>query len=280
MPGLAFLKGLAGVATGGVAYDTSPLKVMLLNSSHTPNATTQEDRADIAANEISGTGYTAGGATATASVTTDAPNSRVLVTFGSTVFSNATITARNAAYYLDSGAAATDTLLFNNQFSTDYSSLAADFELQTGSAIRANVGAGMYFSCAADFFNGDLDFDTHTFKVMLLTNSYAPSQSGHSKRSDLTNEVSGTGYTTGGLTIVPTVNEVPASSRINVTFPQITFTNVTLTNVRYAVFYRSVGSAATDRLVGYKDFGTNANPTGANLVLAETRFPFSLIPLS
>lgn len=277
MPGIAFLKGLAGVARGSVDYDASPLKVMLLSNAYTPDAVANEDRADIVANEVSGAGYTAGGQSVTATVTTDAPNSRAVVTFGATTWSTATITARNAAYYLDTGVAANDTLLFNNQFTADYSSLAADFELQTGSNIKGNAGTGVYVSCVADYFSGDLDFDTHSFKVLLLNNTYTPVAGTHAKRSDLSGEVSGSGYTAGGAVVVPTVTEVPASSKIDITFPQVTFTNTTLTNVRYAVYYRVVGSAATDRLVAFKDFGTNANPANASLVIAQFKVPISLI---
>jgi len=49
--------------------------------------------------------------------------------------------------------------------------------------------------------NGALDLDTDTIKVMLVTSSYTADQDAHTKRSDITNEVSGTGYTAGGASL-------------------------------------------------------------------------------
>jgi hypothetical protein len=45
---------------------------------------------------------------------------------------------------------------------------------------------------------GLIDFDSDTFKVMLVTSSYTPDKANHAYRSSVTNEVVGTGYTAGG----------------------------------------------------------------------------------
>lgn len=42
---------------------------------------------------------------------------------------------------------------------------------------------------------------TNTWKVMLTTNTYTPDQDTHVGKSDVTNEISGTGYTAGGYTL-------------------------------------------------------------------------------
>ena len=66
-----FLGKLLNVAASG---DT--LKVMLLTNSYTPAPATDSVYSGISANEVSGTGYTAGGATvAGQAVTTTAANS-------------------------------------------------------------------------------------------------------------------------------------------------------------------------------------------------------------
>jgi hypothetical protein len=49
--------------------------------------------------------------------------------------------------------------------------------------------------------NRSIDLDTDTIKVLLVTSAYTPDQDAHTKRSDVTNEVSGTGYTAGGATL-------------------------------------------------------------------------------
>lgn len=56
-----------------------------------------------------------------------------------------------------------------------------------------------------------------TVKAMLLTASYTPSQT-HDFRDDLTNEVTGTGYSAGGATVTVTVVKVDASNLTRITF--------------------------------------------------------------
>ena len=49
--------------TAVIDWDTDTMKVMLVTSSYTPSATTHDYISDADANEVSGTNYTAGGAT-------------------------------------------------------------------------------------------------------------------------------------------------------------------------------------------------------------------------
>ena len=58
----------------------------------------------------------------------------------------------------------------------------------------------IYNSAIDEMARGDIDFDTDTFKAMLVTSSYTPNKDTHDFRDDVTNEVSGTGYTAGGAT--------------------------------------------------------------------------------
>ena len=60
-----------------------------------------------------------------------------------------------------------------------------------------------YNSMLRDTVTGAIDFDTDTFKVMLVGAGYTESRA-HSKRSDVSSEVSGAGYTAGGAVLVPT----------------------------------------------------------------------------
>ena len=63
------------------------------------------------------------------------------------------------------------------------------------------------------------------FKIMLVSESYTPDDTGHTRRSDITNEVSGDGYTEGGVAIIPEVIDDVANSRIKIRFPQTTFSD-------------------------------------------------------
>jgi len=58
-----------------------------------------------------------------------------------------------------------------------------------------------------------VDFLTHTIKMSLHTNSYVPNLDTHEVFSDLTNELSGGGYTAGGATLgSKTLTYTPANS--------------------------------------------------------------------
>lgn len=50
-------------------------------------------------------------------------------------------------------------------------------------------------------YNKEIDWDTDTIKISLHTSSYTPNLDTHDYFSDVTNEVSGTGYTSGGATL-------------------------------------------------------------------------------
>lgn len=56
----------------------------------------------------------------------------------------------------------------------------------------------IYNSFKRDVMNGSIDLDTDTIKVKLVTSAYTPNQDTHTKVSDVTSEVTGSGYTSGG----------------------------------------------------------------------------------
>lgn len=108
------------------------------------------------------------------------------------------------------------------------------------------------------------------FKIMLVSEAYTPDDTGHTRRSDITNEVSGDGYTAGGVAIIPEVIDDVANSRIKIRFPQTTFSNVTV-GARGCVIYRARGGAASaDELVCYGDLGETVDVEAGDFVIEET----------
>ena len=87
----------------------------------------------------------------------------------------------------------------------------------------------IYNSCLNDMATGAIDFDTDTFKIMLVTSSYTPNKDTHTKRSNVTNEITGTGYTSGGTTTTVTVTNDTANDRIDIDFSDVSWTSATLT---------------------------------------------------
>lgn len=86
----------------GAISKTSTYKVMLLGGGYTPSQA-HASVADIRAQEISGTGYTAGGAAITPTFTKDTTNHRVTIVFPAATWPSSTISARWAVYYVVGG---------------------------------------------------------------------------------------------------------------------------------------------------------------------------------
>jgi hypothetical protein len=104
---------------------------------------------------------------------------------------------------------------------------------------------------------GSIDLDTDTFKCMLVTVSYSPDKDLHDFRNDVTNEVSGTGYTAGGATVTVGVTDDTANDRQDISLGGISLGSSTIT-ARGAVYYKSRGGASSaDELVAYIDFGAD-----------------------
>ena len=118
------LDGAHNLGNGG---DT--LKIALYTSSATLGATTS---AYTATNEVSGTGYTAGGATlASQAVAYDATNQVAFFDAADPTFTTATITARGALIYNNSKSNASIAVL---DFGSDFTSTAGTFTVQLPSA--------------------------------------------------------------------------------------------------------------------------------------------------
>lgn len=128
----------------------------------------------------------------------------------------------------------------------------------------------VYNSCLDDLAKGTIDFDTDTFKAMLVTSTYSPNKDTHVKRSDVTNEASGTGYTAGGATVTATVTKDTANDRVDISFSNPSWSSSTIT-ARALVIYKSRGGASSaDELVAYVDNGSDASSTNGTFTFNIT----------
>jgi hypothetical protein len=118
----------------------------------------------------------------------------------------------------------------------------------------ANV---IYDSFKQDIMNGTIDLDTDTIKVALVTSSYVAGQTTHDRFDDITNEVTGTGYTAGGATLGSvTVTKDTTNHRGVFDAADTSWSSSTIT-ARGAVVYKSTGTASTSPLICYFDFGSD-----------------------
>jgi hypothetical protein len=118
--------------TAVIDFNTDTLKVMLVTSSYTPSQSTHDFINDANTNEVTGTNYTAGGATiASPTVTLNAgvvtvDGGDVTWTQSGTGFSN----ARYAIIYKDTTVAATSPVVGYIDFTSDKGNVNGDLTVQ------------------------------------------------------------------------------------------------------------------------------------------------------
>jgi hypothetical protein len=113
---------------------TQTFKIALYTSSATLGATTT---AYTASNEVSGTGYSAGGNTLTISANPTSSGTTAFLDFADTTWSASTITARGALIYLANGT--TNPAVAVLDFGGDKTSTAGDFTIQFPTADASNA---------------------------------------------------------------------------------------------------------------------------------------------
>lgn len=131
------------------------------------------------------------------------------------------------------------------------------------------MASKIYGPLLAKVFNKEVDYDTDTIKVALLSSAYTPNQDTHDYLDDvIANEVTGTGYTAGGQALAS--KTVTYDSTNNVTVldaADVTWASSTIT-ARYAVVYSDAGATnALKVLLGYVDFGSDQSSTSGNFTL-------------
>jgi hypothetical protein len=100
-----------------------------------------------------------------------------------------------------------------------------------------------------------IDHTNDTIKLALCTSSYTPDIDTHDFFNDITNEVSGTGYTAGGVTLAGKATSVDTTDNEGVfDATDISLTTSTIT-ARYGILYKSTGVTSTSPLICYIDFG-------------------------
>lgn len=127
----------------------------------------------------------------------------------------------------------------------------------------------LYGNFLKQALNKEIDWDSDTIKVALLSSSYTPNQDTHDYYDDVSSyEVTGTGYTTGGSTLASKTSTYDGTNNVIVLdAADVTWSSSTIT-ARYAVVYDDSGaSASTKALIGYVDFGSDQSSTNGNFTI-------------
>lgn len=138
MASLIYNSAIDDMARNNIDFGTNTFKAILVTSAYTPNKDTHDRRDDVT-NEVVGTGYTAGGATSTVTVTKDTANDKVTIQFGAVSWASSTLTARGCVYYKSrGGASSADELVAYNDFGSDVSSSGGTFSVAASTITLQN----------------------------------------------------------------------------------------------------------------------------------------------
>jgi len=109
------------------------------------------------------------------------------------------------------------------------------------------------------------DWDSGAFKVMLVTTTYTY-DADHNTRSQITNEITNSGYSTGGNVLSGmSVVQDDVNDQAEYDANDVTFTSLGAGDQPFAaIVYENVGTAATDRLICYNALTTPPAPDGNN----------------
>lgn len=117
----------------------------------------------------------------------------------------------------------------------------------------------------------DTSWTSDTIKVALTTAGYTPDQDAHEFFSSVTSEVaSGSGYTTGGLTLGSrAVSSDAATNQTRLTAANAVWTAGPASILaRRAVIYKASGAGGTSPLLGWVDFGADVSATSDTFTIA------------
>lgn len=128
----------------------------------------------------------------------------------------------------------------------------------------------LYTSSLEDLARGAIDFDTDTFYAMLVAPGFTENKNTQLKRSDVTaSEVTGAGYTAGGIPITATVNKDTGNSRLDVTFASVNWPASTISARGMVIYKRRGGAATADELVMYDDFGSTISSSSGTFTVQQ-----------
>lgn len=129
-------------------------------------------------------------------------------------------------------------------------------------AVSAKIYGLFYTSLA----NKEMNLASDTLKCMLCTSSYTPNQDTHRYKADLSAEVTGTGYTAGGVALTGvTLSYDTASNTFKLDSNDPAWASSTIT-AKFAVFYDDT-PATNKPLISYVDLDGNISSTNSTFTV-------------
>lgn len=122
------------------------------------------------------------------------------------------------------------------------------------------MASGLYGPTLRDILDASalpVDLVSDTVKYQFVSDTYTPDFNTHASETDITNEVTGTGYTTGGEALASKTIAI-ATGTLTFDAADVSLAGTSLTNVRGVVLFDdTVTTPTADPLVCSVNFGSN-----------------------
>lgn len=125
----------------------------------------------------------------------------------------------------------------------------------------------IYDSYWDDVGKGNIVPNTDTFYGMLVASGYTPNKGTHAKRSDVTSEATGTGYTTGGQAVTCTLSLDTTNHRSDLTLTAVNWSSTSTSAAGLVLYKHRGGASSADNLVAFIDFGGTVTSTGGTFAV-------------
>lgn len=127
----------------------------------------------------------------------------------------------------------------------------------------------VYSQYMKSLMNKEINWSTDKFALMLAGTGYTPNQDTHQYKSSVTNEVSGPGYTAGGIELTNVTSTYDTANKwYTVAADPLSWENASL-NAKTAILYDKTPSTdATRPLVLYVSLDPVRSPENGNLNFA------------
>jgi hypothetical protein len=134
------------------------------------------------------------------------------------------------------------------------------------------VADTVYNAYKAGLLNADINHANggDTIKLALLDNTHTIDQDTHDFFDDVSaDEMTGTNYVAGGATLAnQAVTQDNTDNEGVFDADNVTWSSSTITNARFAVLYKSTGTASTSPLMCIWDFGTDKSSSNGDFTVA------------
>ena len=143
------------------------------------------------------------------------------------------------------------------------------------------AASGLYGVTLRDQYDASqlaVNIDSDSFKLALVADAHTPDFNAHDFYADLTNEVSGTGYTAGGAVTTGETIAV-AGGFVTIDFTDVAWTTATFSGVRAGIWYDD--TLASDPLICSNNFGSDFSVTAGTLTVvvhANGYLRFDIVP--